>query len=293
MEVEMDVFSFEVCLNDDIVTYVDWYNWELALFEMDLKTEEKTKLLTLDNVTEELDRHGDIIVWADERNDPDHEDFDDYHDIYLFDVANMVEAQITTNDQNQEKPVIHGNIIVWVDERNGNKDIYAYDITTDADSNGVADYLDWGRHVERTDDGDDGDDDDQMVEMIVLVGCSISFIVIVVVISMLVGRKSKSRPLPPDAFSEIPYQAHYQPPPAQMGQTSMLPMSSPPQSMPPQMGTVPPPTSPSFSKPTDPQTQQSYQPSPSSQHLCTSCNQPARHVPEYNRNFCDRCQRYL
>ena len=43
------------------------------------------------------------------------------------------EFQITTDASSQRKPTIHGDVVVWQDFRNGNKDIYGYNLSTEAE----------------------------------------------------------------------------------------------------------------------------------------------------------------
>jgi len=273
----------------------------LILYEMDLSSGDKNKLLTLENIPDDLDRHGDIIVWSDSRNDPDPENYNDIRDIYLYDVENKIETQITSDAADQYRPVVHGDIIVWVDERNENEDIYAYDLTTDSDSNGVADYIDRGRKARAGGDGEDDDEIDVVIGMIFLASCAVILVLIIVGIMFLMDRKKKTAPplqgpIQPGLFQTPYYQpgGPQYPGPSPPAQTPT--QGYPTQSMPAQPGTTAPST-PGLPQPIIPGTitDQSVPGGYPGQHgaLCPSCNGPARMISEHGRYYCDRCQRYL
>ncbi len=138
---KMDLSWSEICLDGDTLTYVESSMTKgYTIKEMDLETGEERKLINLEDSVTGLQRQDDILVWTDERNDEGDSILANNTDIYMYDIANDIEAQITYNDKKQEKPVISGNRIVWVDHRNGDRDIYGYDLSSDVNSNGVADY---------------------------------------------------------------------------------------------------------------------------------------------------------
>ena len=64
--------------------------------------------------------HGDIVVWTDERINPN---------IHGYDMSTNQEFQITTDIHVQQNPAIYNDIVVWEDTRNGNKDIYGYNLS--------------------------------------------------------------------------------------------------------------------------------------------------------------------
>ncbi len=66
--------------------------------------------------------YGDIVVWHDDRNGND--------DIYIYNLTEDQETQITSDNSNQNYAQIHGDIIVWLDYRNGDSDVYMYDLGT-------------------------------------------------------------------------------------------------------------------------------------------------------------------
>ncbi|MBS3816848.1 MAG: hypothetical protein KGY76_04725 [Candidatus Thermoplasmatota archaeon] len=138
---QMALSSSEICLEDNSLTYVDSSPTEGdTIKELNLVTWEERKLIDLDSPVNDLHRADDILVWADERNDEGDSIFANNTDIYIYDIDDQIEAQITSNKEKQEKPVISQDRIIWVDERNGNKDIYSYDLDSDVNSNGVVDY---------------------------------------------------------------------------------------------------------------------------------------------------------
>lgn len=76
---------------------------------------------------------GRSIVWADSRNGN--------FDVFIYNIANGTETQLSKNPSDQEYPAIDGTKVVWTDTRRSNNyDIYLYDladqlfsrITTDA-----------------------------------------------------------------------------------------------------------------------------------------------------------------
>lgn len=65
---------------------------------------------------------GNRIVWQDNRNGN--------FDIFLFDLSNKNETQITTDPNNQVDPAIDGKRIVWSDDRDVvSKNIYMFDLS--------------------------------------------------------------------------------------------------------------------------------------------------------------------
>ncbi|MGA1826302.1 MAG: TolB family protein, partial [bacterium] len=64
-----------------------------------------------------------VVVWQDNRNG----DFD----IYLYDIAEQLEMNLTPISGDQTHPVTDGSRVVWQDNRNGNDDIYLYDRATE------------------------------------------------------------------------------------------------------------------------------------------------------------------
>ena len=94
---------------------------------------------------------GNLVVWEDYRNDPDHmvsaNDFlEDNADIYICDLRDttgtdnhyVIAHPLCTAPGPQLSPRISGNLVVWEDWRDGSQaDIYAYDLTVDSDGDGI------------------------------------------------------------------------------------------------------------------------------------------------------------
>lgn len=89
-----------------------------------------------------FDISGDIIVWADLRNDPrDKSQITEFTsanaDIFMYDIKTSKQIQITSDSSSQIKPRVWGNYIIWQDSRNdadkgcyGKWSLYLYDIKT-------------------------------------------------------------------------------------------------------------------------------------------------------------------
>jgi len=74
---------------------------------------------------------GDIVVWVDHRSD--NGGFDDYGDIYGYNLSDGMEFPICTNEKSQGSPDIDRAIVVWTDDRNYYSDIYGYNLSTESE----------------------------------------------------------------------------------------------------------------------------------------------------------------
>lgn len=188
IELEMELSDPDICLSGNTLTYIDSDPFSgYTIKEMDLKTKETKDLVNLKNSLNDLQRYGYILVWSDERNEENDTVYLGNADIYIYDIKNKIEAQITSNNRWQGSPVIYGNIIVWVDERNGNKDLYGYDLTTDTNNNGNPDYLDHG--VKISDEDDNGNQTRFSNLLIPFIG----IVILIMVIGLVIFLKEKKK----------------------------------------------------------------------------------------------------
>lgn len=143
-------------LKGDRLTYVTSETDEgSAIKELNLSTEETKTLVQSEGNITDMDRSGDRIVWADDRNDESGSYLDKNTDIYLFDIEEGIEVQVTADDSSQSQPAIHGDHVVWKDQRSDSSDIYGIDLTTDSDSDGTPDYQEEGTSIDISGEGED------------------------------------------------------------------------------------------------------------------------------------------
>lgn len=115
----------------------DIYAYNLSTHEEIPVCTQKSGDGTRNSAQENPDIWKNLVVWEDWRNGN--------ADIYIYDLSDPEQPEngtrLTFNSENQEKPRIWGNYVVWVDYRNGlDGDIYAYNLSTDSDGNGVPDW---------------------------------------------------------------------------------------------------------------------------------------------------------
>lgn len=261
VEVEMDIGGWSACLTDDFLTYSEQsLSSRPSIMEMNLLTKEKRKVVSLDDVPQDLDRYGDLIVWCDDRNSILEDGFtvEENVEIFLYDVQRGIETQITSSGGEKEDARIHGNYIVWVTGGMGEEDIYGYDLSTDSNNNGVADYIDKGRKVGP--DGSGGDDDDSDTNTFLIAGAGIGILVIIVVVMVFRSRSQEDEEYAEgggdqgEQYGAQQYQA------AGYGSQGDQYQGAPPTG---QTG------------------------------ICPNCNQQVRYIPEYQRYYCDYCQNYI
>jgi beta propeller repeat protein len=272
---EMDVFLPDVHLDGDTLTYIEATSTGAAIREMDITGGDSKLLYRCESGAHDIDRHGDMLVWSDDRYDTGNSILDENRDIYIYDIENHIEARITTDDEMQGDPAIYGDMIVWVDERNGDEDIYAYDLTSDTDSNGEPDYMDWGIRV----GGHDTDDDTVQYDpfcLTIAIASNITFVVVVAALIIVYMRKKKKE----TAGTPPGY------PPASPGATPVQPGAAP---MPPgsAMASAGPPSGPGRPPPVG------YQQPPSPPSVCTACGAPLQWDHGYQRYWCGMCGKHI
>ena len=79
--------------------------------------------------------YGDKIVWSGLKSGQR-----EFH-IYMYNLSDGTETQITTSDGDQTNPAIYGDKIVWRDNRSGHVDIYMYKISDGSETNITSDDL--------------------------------------------------------------------------------------------------------------------------------------------------------
>jgi len=264
VEVEMDIGGWSACLTDDFLTYSEQsLSSRPSIMEMNLLTREKRKVVSLDDVPQDLDRYGDLIVWCDDRNSilEDGYTVEENVEIFMYDVQRGIETQITSSGGEKEDARIHGNYIVWVTGGMGEEDIYGYDLSTDSNNNGVADYIDKGRKVGPDGSGGD-DDDDSDTNTFLIAGAGVGILVIIVVVMVFRSRNQQEEEevYGEDGADQGDQYGSQQYPAAGPGYQGIQYQGVSPAG---QAGT------------------------------CPTCNQQVRYIQEYQRYYCDHCQNYL
>lgn len=151
-------FSGGMDLEGDRLTYVTSDIGEgSAIKELNISTEETRTLIQSEGNITDMDRSGDRIVWADDRNDKGGDDFDTDTDIYLCDIEEEIEVRVTADDSSQSQPAVQGDHVVWKDQRSDSGDIYGVDLSTDSDSDGTPDYRERGTKLDISDSEGGGD----------------------------------------------------------------------------------------------------------------------------------------
>lgn len=84
------------------------------------------------------DIYGDMVVYSDDRNDPDGTISNDCN-VYMYDISTGEESVVASETWGQGNPSIWGDTVVWVDWRNQssqwqNSDIYMKDLSTGVES---------------------------------------------------------------------------------------------------------------------------------------------------------------
>lgn len=84
------------------------------------------------------DIYGDLVVYSDDRNDPDSTVSNDCN-VYMYDISTGEESVVASETWGQGNPSIYGDVVAWVDWRNQasswqNADIYMKNLTTGVES---------------------------------------------------------------------------------------------------------------------------------------------------------------
>lgn len=114
------------------LVYIDYQGGEFSsnVYLYDMDDASVTQITTDDDLQQHHpDIYGNYIVYYDGRNGND--------DIFMYDIYNEEEIQITDDEADQRNPKIWGRRIVWEDKRNGNWDIYMHYINFYPDTDPV------------------------------------------------------------------------------------------------------------------------------------------------------------
>lgn len=104
----------------------DYSEGVCGIYSYDLITHTKSALSTSRDAINAPAIYGDIVVWADFRNDNG--------DIYGYNLKTGEEFAICTDSGQQQSPAIYGNIVIWSDDREelaNTYDIYGARLTFD------------------------------------------------------------------------------------------------------------------------------------------------------------------
>jgi len=117
---ELDIYGDKIVwLNYTSISYSNGFS---DIYMYDLSTSKKTQITNSESVGSPV-IYDNRIVW---------EDYSDKnrHKIYLYNISNSTEIQITPDNLSPQSPDIYGDRIVWQDWRNGNSDIFMYNLST-------------------------------------------------------------------------------------------------------------------------------------------------------------------
>ncbi len=108
--------------------------WEIYLYDLSTGIERRIDWAPTSDVqyVQGPDIDGDLIVWADDRDDPGGN-----HNVFAYDLSTETLLQITDEaaEQGRQGPRVHEGRIVWCDFRNGpDGDVYMYDLSTEAET---------------------------------------------------------------------------------------------------------------------------------------------------------------
>ncbi len=112
--------------------------WQTDIYAYNFITQEESVICTASGEQSNPCIYGDVVVYSDDRTDPDGTDSSSC-DIYGFDISAQEEFLICDAEWGQGNPFIYGDKVVWVDHRNGESawgesDIYMKDLSTGIES---------------------------------------------------------------------------------------------------------------------------------------------------------------
>lgn len=117
---ELDIYGDKIVwLNYTNIFYSNGFS---NIYMYELSTSKKIQLTNNESVGSPV-IYDNRIVWEDYSDE-------NRHKIYLYNISDSTEIQVSPDNSSPKSPDIYGDRIVWQDNRNGNPDIFMYNLST-------------------------------------------------------------------------------------------------------------------------------------------------------------------